>query len=878
MTANTYDLVIVGGGITGACIARDASLRGLSVALVEKGDFASATTGASSKLIHGGLRYLQNLELSLVRESLRERRIWSNVAPHMVDPIEFLMPLTSKGIKDRLVKAIGLTLYDWLAYDRNRLDDPDKAIPAHRKLSREETLALEPGLKSDDLTGAMVFYDYQMYSPERLALECILSAAAVGADVANYAQVVGLVVDDNRVTGVKVRDLAPGTPLEDGASPDEYAVMGRVVVNATGPWADVLMDAVCRPNKAGGDGEGSRRLIRSKGIHLITRSLTSGHAIAVLGESTHFFILPWRGYSILGTTDTVYEGDPDKVHVTEKDIVDFLGVINRGFSGARLRRSDVVFFYAGLRPIIDTTVSPDDSGTREEDTEGAEEPDSYSASRAAEVYDHAEEDGIQGIITAVGGKWTTSRYLAEQVVDLAVSKLGMTAIPCSTDRTPTYGGAIGPFAQYKKQEAAEHVELPRAVVEHLAKNYGGRIGDVLALTREDVRLAEKLSEDLPDIGAQVVYAVRSEMAFTLEDVLFRRTGLGTAGSPGDEVIHRVADIMARELGWDETERTAQINRVMAKFASWARTLAVVNPHSWGDRTGAIWPSVKAKLSHAVGPVESVFTDAPMAAQRLTRQALKDSMEQIVAVGGDGTINEVVNGFFEDGEPIKPDAVLAVLTSGTGADFRRTFDMPDDLDAQIERIATTEIRAIDLGKLTFINDNGEEEVRFFDNIASFGLSGATDRAVNRLTFGKKFGGQTAFYWGMLKALLGYKNQPVRIQVDDTFDEVVNVTTAAVCNGRFFGGGMHMAPNAKPNDGLLDVIIVADVGRLELLWKSPLIYKGRHLDDPKVTVLSGRKITATPADGAGEVLLDVDGEAPGRLPATFEIVPNAIYLRC
>jgi len=167
MMAKTYDLVVVGGGITGACIARDGALRGLSVALLEKQDFACATTGASSKLIHGGLRYLRNLELGLVRDSLRERRIWSNTAPHLVDPLTFLMPITSRRLKDRMMNAIGLTLYDWLAYDRNKLDDPEKSIPSHKRLNRKEALALEPGLEADDLCGAMLFYDYQMYSPER---------------------------------------------------------------------------------------------------------------------------------------------------------------------------------------------------------------------------------------------------------------------------------------------------------------------------------------------------------------------------------------------------------------------------------------------------------------------------------------------------------------------------------------------------------------------------------------------------------------------------------------------------------------------------------------------------------------------------------------
>ncbi|HNT89154.1 MAG TPA: FAD-dependent oxidoreductase, partial [Candidatus Hydrogenedentes bacterium] len=190
MAEKVFDVVIVGGGITGACIARDAAMRGLSVALLDKGDFASATSSASSKLIHGGLRYLQNFEIGLVRESLRERRVWSNIAPHMVYPLTFLMPtMGRKRIRGRIKLAVGLMAYDWLAFDRNRLEDPDKAIPSHKHLSREEVVALEPDLEIEDLSGAMMFHDYQMYSPERLAVECIQSAAALGACAANYAEV-----------------------------------------------------------------------------------------------------------------------------------------------------------------------------------------------------------------------------------------------------------------------------------------------------------------------------------------------------------------------------------------------------------------------------------------------------------------------------------------------------------------------------------------------------------------------------------------------------------------------------------------------------------------------------------------------------------------
>jgi len=309
-----------------------------------------------------------------------------------------------------------------------------------------------------------------------------------------------------------------------------------------------------------------------------------------------------------------------------------------------------------------------------------------------------------------------------------------------------------------------------------------------------------------------------------------------------------------------------------------RTCAVVNPNSGSGRTGTIWPAVEAKLNQAIGSVEVAFTDGPMAAKRLTVQALKDGAEQIIAVGGDGTVNEVVNGFFEGGRSINDRAVLALLVTGSGGDFRRTFRMPDDLDSQIERIAAGDARPIDLGRLTFIDHDGRESLRYFDNIASFGLSGAADMAFNRLRFPKKFGAKFAFLWATCTTVITYKNRPVRIQVDDTFDRVLNVSMAAVCNGQFFGGSMWIAPNARPDDGLFDVIITHDLSTLDVFRGTKKLYKGKHMDEDNVTTLRGRRIVASPTEGAGEVLLDVDGEAPGRLPATFEIMPNAILLRC
>lgn len=550
--SNTFDLLIVGGGVTGASVAWDAALRGLKVALVEKRDFSHATTAASSKLIHGGLRYLQNFELGLVRESLRERRLWEQNAPHMVAPLPFIVPTRGKGLKSTAALTFGLTLYDWLAYDRNRLGDPDKHIPRHRRLSRGEAIAMEPGLESTRLSGAMMYHDCQMFAPERLSLELILGAADRGARVSNYTEVTEFIRDGDRVIGAKVRDSRPGS----GGTVKE--VRARVTVNAAGPWADRLMGALK-------GGAGARRLIRSKGIHLITRSLTQRYAIAVPGKGGHFFLLPWRGHTIIGTTDTVFDGEPDDFNVTERDIAQFLAYVNDGFPAGALRREDVLHFYGGMRPLVEDQTKVNVGETANDESE---EPDSYTASRAAEILDHEKEEGLRGAMSAIGGKWTTSRHLAEQVVDIALSKLGLPDRPCTTAETPTPGGAdIEKWSEFENDAANRYAQLfGEAESRFLARQYGAQLERVAALAQVDPRLAEPVGEQREDPLASVAWAVREEMAVTLEDVLLRRTGLGTLGHPGPEAMRRVAGLMARELGWDEEEKRRQIEAAEARFS------------------------------------------------------------------------------------------------------------------------------------------------------------------------------------------------------------------------------------------------------------------------------------------------------------------------
>jgi YegS/Rv2252/BmrU family lipid kinase len=309
-----------------------------------------------------------------------------------------------------------------------------------------------------------------------------------------------------------------------------------------------------------------------------------------------------------------------------------------------------------------------------------------------------------------------------------------------------------------------------------------------------------------------------------------------------------------------------------------KTVAIVNPNASGRRTGRRWARIQTRIEAALGPFDARFTTAPLDATRLTRAALRNGAELILAVGGDGTVNEVVNGFFDQGQPIGAHAALGLLTSGTGGDFRRTFDLPLPIDAQLARIAQGRDRPIDLGRLAYTADDGGPGLRYFDNIASFGLSGDTDRAVNALRAAKRLGGKAAFYAATIRSLLRYTAQPVQVRLDDQEEIAGRFTVGAVCNGQYFGGGMRIAPDAVPDDARFDVVLVDHGGKLELIRSLGAIYTGAHVASPRVTVRRAARIVATPAPGAGPVLLDVDGETPGRLPATFEMMPQALRLRC
>lgn len=527
-SSKVYDLIIIGGGITGAAVAYEAASRGYSVALVDQGDFGAATSAATSKLIHGGARYLANLEFNLVRESLRERRILENIAPNLVYPLPFVVPLYKTGTRRKSIVEPGMILYDILSYDKQFTWDKSKRLPNHRMLGAGQILSEYSIVNPAGLTGAVCYYDCTCISPERLTLAFIKSAVKYGAEVSNYARVEGFIKQADKIEGVIVHDLLKDRTVE---------LRGRLTVNCAGPWADLVLNA------ARGE-PGSRQIRRSEGIHIITRCLSEKVCVAGMTPSGRWCnVIPWRGHSLIGTTDQEYRGDPDHYEVTRERIEAYIDEVNETFGNKDLiKYSDVLYAYGGLRPLVEDQ-------TREV----------YKTSRRYEIYDN-EQDGLKGFITVEGGKYTTSRSLAVNVIKKVSRKLGKKPKKSISARNYLDGCEIQELEAFLALAKAANCDFEGSTVDFLARMYGTEYIQVLDLARQNKRLALPLNKD-GEIAAQIVFAIRNEMARTATDILLRRTGLGTLGNPGEQVLDAVIRIAADELNWN----TAAIEREIASI-------------------------------------------------------------------------------------------------------------------------------------------------------------------------------------------------------------------------------------------------------------------------------------------------------------------------
>ncbi|HEY7745423.1 MAG TPA: glycerol-3-phosphate dehydrogenase [Desulfuromonadales bacterium] len=504
LTERSHDVLIIGGGINGAGIARDLAMRGLRVALVEKGDFASGASSASTKLIHGGVRYLERFAFRLVFEACRERRILQLIAPHLVRPIPFFIPVYRDDPRSLAAIRTGMSLYDLLAMFRN--------THPHSILDTEEALQREPALRPEGLSGVALYWDCRM-DDARLCLENILAARELGADIANYLEVTGFIKTAGRVRGVRVLDRETGQDLE---------VCAEVVVNTTGPWLDRLCSL---------DGEATNKLRPTRGTHILVPRINRGEEALYLTagrDDRLFFVIPWGELSLVGTTDVDDPGDPDLVAPTESDIEYLLSETARHLHGRVLNRADVVAAFAGLRPLVAESTA--------------------AASRVSR--EHRLFESASGLLSVGGGKYTTYRAVAAEVAGRVTERLGRGHGRSLTHRIPLPGGATGNFASYLHREvrnlSAEY-GLPPAELAGLLSLYGSRTPRLLTLLREEPALARPIVEDSPLLAVQVAYATDFEMARTPEDVLRRRTPLALQTGRGLRELEGVAALMSQRL-------------------------------------------------------------------------------------------------------------------------------------------------------------------------------------------------------------------------------------------------------------------------------------------------------------------------------------------
>ncbi len=545
LAGTPHDLAIVGGGVYGACAAWEAVRRGLRVCLLERGDFGHATSANSLRVVHGGLRYVQHGDLKRMRDSIRERRTLLDLAPHLVSPLPFAIPVYGHGLRGKAAHAVALAIADLMGLGLNASDDPRRRIRRSRVLSRSEFLRLCPGLPEAGVTGGALWHDGQVRSTERLLVAFLESASRAGARLANHAEVVAFLREGRRVTGVVARDRQTGREVE---------IPARLVLNAAGPWAD----AVLRPLE---DDPSGRRFLPSKGLNLLTRQILPDRALGIAGParfrdrdawvdkgSRLFFIVPWRGYSLIGTRHLPFDGAPDEFRVTAADVRLFLGEINAAYPRAALTEQDVLAVYAGMLPR-----SP-----------GSPAEGEVELLKRSRVIDHEREQGVPGLVTLVGTKWTTARAVAERAVELVAARLEGRARAVAAPAPRLAGGDVHPFDEWMAMKRATR---PAAVSEasmlHVLTSYGSGYADVLRLLREEPALAQPLREGSPVIGAEVVHAARNEMACHLDDVVLRRTELALGGHPGDAALETCAALAARELGWDAARTARELARVQA---------------------------------------------------------------------------------------------------------------------------------------------------------------------------------------------------------------------------------------------------------------------------------------------------------------------------
>ncbi|MHC4268258.1 MAG: glycerol-3-phosphate dehydrogenase/oxidase [Planctomycetota bacterium] len=542
LTNTIFDLLIIGAGINGTCAAWDATLRGLSVAIIDKGDFGAATSANSLKFIHGGLRYLQKADFQRTRMSIQERSALLRIAPNFVNPMPCLIPTYGHYKQGKEVMRLALKTNDLFGFDRNSHIALNKHIPNGKILSKDECLKLFPYFNLNGLTGGAMWYDCQVSNSERLTLSFLLSAEKAGANPCNYLEVISFIKENNNIKGVKVVDVLTG---------DEFEIYSRIILNAAGPWVNRIMELSKNedPNKI-------NRSDLALAINIVfhqtlidvaigMRSKTSKECDHVCGGNRFLFMAPWGEFTLFGTLYKSFCGDINSYNVPEDLIQELIDEFNEVCPGLHLIYENVSFYHRGLIPIHGKVGSKTSSLIMEH----------------SNIIDHTISDGISGLISIVGVKYTTARHLAQKAIDLVFKRLGKNSPPCKTERVPICGGEIVQF-----QGCEDNHSIPQQSIKRLLDNYGSCYKDVLQYAQPDPSWEETIVEDLPVLRCEILHSIRAEMAVKLSDVIFRRTELGTAGCPSLKHLKVVAKIMAAELHWDEKKQAKEIDEVISTYS------------------------------------------------------------------------------------------------------------------------------------------------------------------------------------------------------------------------------------------------------------------------------------------------------------------------
>lgn len=544
-----FDLVVVGAGITGAFLAHDAALRGLKVAIIDKSDFGAATSSASSKLLHGGIRYLQQGRLNKVRESAKERVFFQVIAPHLTRYVPFVVPARKGLSKSHGLLVAGMMAYQLVCFGQNWLiKDAAKRVPGWRRVSADNIESRIPGFDAQG-RGGVEFFESHMHSSERMTLAVLQTAVSNGARAANYVQFSDFLMDGQTVIGVRATDLLTGR---------EMNISSRFVINAGGPWIPDI-------NNKNPHAEKTDLLTGySVGAHVVTKQLTDDCAIALATQSQnqalinrggrHVFIIPWRGASLIGTSYRSYHGNLDDVHSTDEDIDDLIGDVNSAFGKQLVSKQDVKYTYAGIYPLIDDV-----------------NPGVYQGTGDYQIIDHR-DDGVEGVVTVFGAKFTTARLLAERSLDAIKNRFNTPLKRCATRVAKTVNGDIGDITNFRRERYERYSSaIERDTIDHLINNYGLAIDKVMSIVLADETMAQKLADDRDVIKAEVVHAARHEMVVSLSDFVFRRTGFGTLGNPGRDALVQCGALLAQELSWDEQRMHEEIAQVQCSFQSTSDT-------------------------------------------------------------------------------------------------------------------------------------------------------------------------------------------------------------------------------------------------------------------------------------------------------------------